>query len=71
MAAAGLGLSVVAILGEIGMKAAASTGIHGLVDMADIPKNLDFLHYMALGMVSYGAKYSHKVWEQFAHAFEN
>ena len=25
---------------------------------------------MALGMVWYGAKYSHGVWEQFAHTFE-
>ena len=38
--------------------------------MADIPKNIDFGHYMALGMVWYGAKYSHGVWEQFAHTFD-
>ena len=37
--------------------------------MADIPQNIDFGHYMALGMVWYGAKYSHGVWERFAHAF--
>ena len=44
--------------------------IYILVDMADTPKNIDFEHYMALGMVWYGAKYSHGVWEQFAHTFE-
>ena len=38
--------------------------------MADFPKNLDFQHYMALGTISYGAKYSHRVREQFAHTFE-
>ena len=38
--------------------------------MADTPKNIDFGHYMALGMVWYGAKYSHGVWKQFAHTFE-
>ena len=30
----------------------------------------DFLHYTAFGRVWYGAKYSHRVWEQFAHTFE-
>ena len=30
----------------------------------------DFFDYMALGRVWYGAKYSHKMWEQFAHTFE-
>ena len=38
--------------------------------MADIPKKIDFGHYMALGMVWYGAKYSHGVWERFAHTFD-
>ena len=38
--------------------------------MADIPQQIDFGHYMALGMVWYGAKYSHGVWEQVAHAFD-
>ena len=33
-------------------------------------KKLDFLHYTAFGRVWYGAKYSHRVWEQFAHTFE-
>ena len=33
------------------------------------PGKIDFGHYMALGMVWYGAKYSHGVWEQFAHTF--
>ena len=28
------------------------------------------LHYMGLGRVWYGAKYSHKVWVQFAHTFQ-
>ena len=37
--------------------------------MADTPKNIDFGHYMALGMVWYGAEHSHGVWEQFAHTF--
>ena len=39
--------------------------------MANTPKNIDFGHYMALGMVWYGAKYSHGVWERFAHHSEN
>ena len=39
--------------------------------MADIPNKIDFGHYMALGMVWYDAKYSHGVWERFAHHFEN
>ena len=30
-----------------------------------------FLRYMALGGVWYGAKYSHGVWERFAHRFES
>ena len=38
--------------------------------MADTPKNIDFGHYMALGMAWYGAKYSHGVWERFAHTFD-
>ena len=29
-----------------------------------------FLHYTAFGKVWYGAKYSHRVWEQFARTFE-
>ena len=33
------------------------------------PPQIDFEHYMALGMVWYGAKYSHGVWEQFVHTF--
>ena len=44
--------------------------IYILVDMADTPKNIDFGDYMALGMAWYGAKYSHGVWEQFAHTFD-
>ena len=43
--------------------------IYILVDMADITPKIDFGHYMALGMVWYGAKYSRGVWERFAHTF--
>ena len=32
-------------------------------------EQIDFLHYTAFGRVWYGAKYSHRVWEQFAHTF--
>ena len=32
---------------------------------------IDLLHYMGLGRVWYGAKYSHGVWERFAHRFES
>ena len=28
------------------------------------------MHYTAFGRVWYGAKYSHRVWERFAHTFE-
>ena len=38
-----------------------------LLDMVKII----FLHYMALGRVWYGAKYSHRVWQRFAHRFES
>ena len=38
--------------------------------MDDIPQQIDFGHYMAVGMVWYGAKYSHGVWERFAHTFD-
>ena len=33
-------------------------------------EKIDFLDYTALGRVWCGAKYSHRVWEQFAHTFE-
>ena len=33
-------------------------------------EKIDFGDYMAFGKVWYGAKYSHRVWEQFAHTFE-
>ena len=34
------------------------------------PEKNDFFDYTAFGRVWYGAKYSHRVWEQFAHTFE-
>ena len=42
-----------------------------LLDMAVFRKKKnDFFDYTAFGRVWYGAKYSHRVWEQFAHTFE-
>ena len=28
------------------------------------------MHYTAFGRIWYGAEYSHRVWEEFAHTFE-
>ena len=35
-----------------------------------LAKKIDVFDYTALGRVWYGAKYSHRVWGQFAHTFE-
>ena len=33
-------------------------------------EKINFFDYAAFGRVWYGAKYAHRVWEQFAHTFE-
>ena len=38
--------------------------------MAVFSEKNDFCDYTGFGSVWYGAKYSHRVWEQFAHTFE-
>ena len=42
-----------------------------IIEYYRFPEKKRFLHYMALGRVWYGAKYSHGVWERFAHIFGN
>ena len=44
--------------------------IIGMIRRITIWLKIFFLYYMALGRVWYGAKYSHGVWERFAHQFE-
>ena len=41
-----------------------------LLDMARFSEKNVVFDYTAFGRVWYGAKYSHRVWEQFAHTFE-
>ena len=41
-----------------------------IIEYYRFPEKKRFLHYMALGRVWYGAKYSQRVWERFAHTFE-
>ena len=79
----GLAISLLVIerLGKVHLKAAASAAEQRItnrrvLEKYDITrygrwlKNIDFLHYTAFGRVWYGAKYSRRVWEQFAHTFE-
>ena len=42
----------------------------GYYQIWPLAKKIFFLDYTAFGRVCYGAKYSHRVWEPFAHTFE-
>ena len=44
--------------------------INRLINNGRFSEKNGLLHYTAFGSVWYGAKYSHRAWEQFAHTFE-